>query len=238
RYSDGLHQALEAKEGVKIQEENVTLATITFQNYFRLYGKLAGMTVTADTEASEFNQIYKLDAAVIPTNRTLIRTEYPDLVYRTEREKLAAVVEEIADWYRQGRPVLVGTISIDKSEKLAALLKRHGVPHHVLNAKQHEREAEIIAQAGRLKSVTISTNMAGRGTDILLGGNPEFLAAAAAGLAGTPNSSPRPPPAPTRGLSTRRPSRSSAPCAPPSTMRWWPSAASTCSGPSGTRAAA
>ncbi|MBI2131374.1 MAG: preprotein translocase subunit SecA, partial [Candidatus Tectomicrobia bacterium] len=181
RYSDGLHQALEAKEGVKIQEENVTLATITFQNYFRLYGKLAGMTGTADTEASEFNQIYKLDVAVIPTNRTLIRTEYPDLVYRTEREKLAAVVEEIADWYRQGRPVLVGTISIEKSEKVAALLKRHGVPHHVLNAKQHEREAEIIAQAGRLKSVTISTNMAGRGTDILLGGNPEFLAAAAAG---------------------------------------------------------
>ena len=181
RYSDGLHQALEAKEGGKIQEENVTLATITFQNYFRLYGKLAGMTGTADTEASEFNQIYKLDVAVIPTNCPLIRTEYADLVYRTEREKLMAVVEEIADWYKQGRPVLVGTVSIEKSEKLAALLKRYGVPHHVLNAKNHEREAEIIAQAGRKKAITISTNMAGRGTDILLGGNPEFLAAAEAG---------------------------------------------------------
>jgi len=180
RYSDGLHQALEAKEGVKIQEENITLATITFQNYFRLYKKLAGMTGTADTEAAEFNQTYKLDVAVIPTNRDLIRTEYPDLVYRTEREKLEAVVEEIADWYKKGRPVLVGTVSIEKSEKLAAHLKRRGIPHHVLNAKNHEREAEIIAQAGRNKAITISTNMAGRGTDILLGGNPEFLAAAAA----------------------------------------------------------
>ncbi|MEK6711651.1 MAG: preprotein translocase subunit SecA, partial [Nitrospinota bacterium] len=180
RYSDGLHQALEAKEGVKIQEENITLATITFQNYFRLYGKLAGMTGTADTEAAEFHQTYKLDVAVIPTNRTLIRTEHADLVYRTEREKLGAVVEEIAEWHGEGRPVLVGTVSIEKSEKLSALLKRRGVPHHVLNAKNHEREAEIIAQAGRLEAITISTNMAGRGTDILLGGNPEFLADAEA----------------------------------------------------------
>jgi len=176
RFSDGLHQALEAKENVKIEGENQTLATVTFQNYFRMYKKLAGMTGTADTEAVEFKKIYNLDVMVIPTNRHLIRTNYPDIVYRTEKEKFKAVVSEIEELYRQGKPVLVGTLSIDKSERVSEMLKRKGVPHHVLNAKIHEREAEIVAQAGRLKAVTISTNMAGRGTDILLGGNPEFLA--------------------------------------------------------------
>ena len=177
RWSDGLHQAVEAKERVKIERENQTLATITFQNYFRMYQKLAGMTGTADTEAAEFAQIYNLDVMVIPTNQRLIRTSYPDVVYKTEREKYDAVVEEIVELHKVGRPVLVGTTSIEKNEKLSALLKRKGIPHQVLNAKHHEREAEIVAQAGRLKSVTIATNMAGRGTDILLGGNPKFLAA-------------------------------------------------------------
>jgi preprotein translocase subunit SecA len=176
RYSDGLHQALEAKEGLRVANENQTLASITFQNYFRMYEKLAGMTGTADTEAAEFHEIYKLDVVVVPTNRPLIRTEYADVIYRTEREKFLAVVEEIQELHRAGHPVLVGTISIEKSELLGTYLKRHGIPHNVLNAKQHEREAEIIAQAGRKGAVTISTNMAGRGTDILLGGNPEFLA--------------------------------------------------------------
>ena len=175
RYSDGLHQALEAKENVKIERENQTLATITFQNYFRMYKKLAGMTGTAETEAEEFYKIYKLEVNVIPTNRSLIRTEFPDIIYRTEREKYQAVVNEIKDLYDKGRPVLVGTISIEKSEKLSAQLRKHGVPHVVLNAKYHAKEAEIVAQAGRKKAVTIATNMAGRGTDILLGGNPEFL---------------------------------------------------------------
>jgi len=177
RWSDGLHQAVEAKERVKIERENQTLATITFQNYFRMYKKLAGMTGTADTEAAEFAQIYNLDVMVIPPNRRLIRTSYPDVVYKTEREKYDAVVEEIVELHKAGRPVLVGTTSIEKNERLSALLKRKGIPHQVLNAKHHEREAEIVAQAGRLKSVTIATNMAGRGTDILLGGNPKFLAA-------------------------------------------------------------
>ena len=175
RYSDGLHQALEAKENVKIERENQTLATVTFQNYFRMYEKLAGMTGTAETEAEEFFKIYKLEVNVIPTNKTLIRTEFSDVIYRTEREKYNAVVEEIKELYEKGQPVLVGTISIENSEKLALLLKRQGVPHVILNAKYHAKEAEIVAQAGRKQAVTIATNMAGRGTDILLGGNPEFL---------------------------------------------------------------
>jgi preprotein translocase subunit SecA len=175
RYSDGLHQALEAKENVKIERENQTLATITFQNYFRMYKKLAGMTGTAETEAEEFYKIYKLEVNIIPPNRGLIRIEHPDVIYRTEREKYSAVVNEIKDLHEKGQPVLVGTISIEKSEKLSVLLKRQGIPHVVLNAKYHAKEAEIVAQAGRKNAVTIATNMAGRGTDILLGGNPDAL---------------------------------------------------------------
>ena len=176
RWSDGLHQAVEAKEGMKIERENQTLATITFQNYFRMYEKLAGMTGTAYTEANEFKGIYQLDVVVIPTNRPLFRTNFPDSVYKTEKEKFNAVVEEIVSLYNQGKPVLVGTISIEKSERVAGVLKRRGITHQVLNAKYHEMEAQIVAQAGRFKGVTIATNMAGRGTDILLGGNPEFMA--------------------------------------------------------------
>jgi preprotein translocase subunit SecA len=186
RWSDGLHQAVEAKEGVKIERENQTLATITFQNYFRMYKKLSGMTGTAETEAAEFGKIYNLDVVMIPTNRTLIRKEYPDVVYRTEKEKFEAVVNGILQednsfangirhFNERGQPVLVGTISIEKSETIAEILKKAGVPHQVLNAKQHERESRIVAQAGRKGAVTVATNMAGRGTDILLGGNPEFL---------------------------------------------------------------
>ncbi len=176
RWSDGLHQAVEAKEHVKIERENQTLATITFQNYFRMYDKLAGMTGTAETEATEFEKIYGLEVIPVPTNRTLIRDEYADLVYRTEREKLNAITEEIQELVEDGRPVLVGTTSIGKSETLSQRLKRSGVKHVVLNAKYHEMEAEIVAQAGRPGGVTIATNMAGRGTDILLGGNPEYAA--------------------------------------------------------------
>jgi len=175
RWSDGLHQAIEAKEGVVIENENQTLATITFQNYFRMYEKLSGMTGTADTEAEEFHKIYKLDVMVIPTNRPLLRPDFPDVIYKTEREKFNAVIEEIRELHAKGQPVLVGTISIEKSEVLADLLKKQGIPHFVLNAKQHEREAEIVAQAGRKGMVTIATNMAGRGTDIVLGGNPDGL---------------------------------------------------------------
>lgn len=169
RYSDGLHQALEAKEGLKIQRENQTLATITFQNYFRLYEVLSGMTGTADTEAAEFMEIYKLDVVVIPTNRPLNRINYPDVVFKTEKEKFKAIAEEIEELHKKGQPVLVGTVSIEKSEKLSNLLKRRGIPHSVLNAKFHEKEAEIVAQAGQRGAVTIATNMAGRGTDIKLG---------------------------------------------------------------------
>ncbi len=178
RWSDGLHQAVEAKENVRIENENQTLATVTFQNYFRMYDKLAGMTGTADTEAAEFRKIYNLDVVVIPTNMPLVRTNHPDVIYKTEDEKFRAAVREIEELNKAGRPVLVGTISIEKSERLSALLKRKGVPHNVLNAKHHESEADIIAQAGRVGAVTISTNMAGRGTDILLGGNAKFLARA------------------------------------------------------------
>ena len=180
RWSDGLHQAVEAKEKVKIEDENQTLATITLQNYFRMYEKLAGMTGTAETEADEFAQIYELDVVVIPTNRDMIRADNPDLIYRTEGEKCKAVVEEIVELHEKGQPVLVGTVSIEKSERLSELMKRRGIPHVVLNAKYHEREAEIVAQAGRYGAVTIATNMAGRGTDIILGGNPEGLARAEA----------------------------------------------------------
>ena len=176
RWSDGLHQAVEAREGVRIERENQTLATITFQNYFRMYKKLAGMTGTAETEAEEFAKIYKLDVTVIPTNCPLLRLNNPDVVYKTEREKFNAVVEDIIGRNQTGQPVLVGTVSIEKSEQLSKLLKKRGVRHEVLNAKYHEREAEIVAQAGRQGAVTIATNMAGRGTDILLGGNPDFLA--------------------------------------------------------------
>ncbi len=176
RWSDGLHQAIEAKEGVKIERENQTLATITFQNYFRMYKKLAGMTGTAETEAPEFDKIYRLEVVVIPTNKNLLRIENPDVVYRTEKEKYYAAADEIQKYYEAGQPVLVGTTSIEKSEHLSDLLKKKGMKHVVLNAKYHEREAEIVAQAGRKNAVTIATNMAGRGTDILLGGNPEFLA--------------------------------------------------------------
>jgi len=176
RYSDGLHQALEAKESVKIENENQTLATITFQNYFRLYNKLAGMTGTADTEAEEFHKIYKLEVDVIPTNMPMIRDDRADVIYKSEKEKFLASINEIRDCYERGQPVLVGTISIERSELLSRMLKRKGVPHHVLNAKHHEREAEIVSQAGRKSAVTISTNMAGRGTDIVLGGNAEMIA--------------------------------------------------------------
>jgi len=175
RWSDGLHQAVEAKEGVKIERENQTLATITFQNYFRMYKKLAGMTGTAETEAAEFQKIYNLDVTVIPTNRPMRRLENPDVIYRTEEEKFRNAAKEIKELNTKGQPVLVGTVSVAKSEKLSGILKRMGVKHEVLNAKNHEREAVIVAQAGRKGQVTVSTNMAGRGTDILLGGNPEFM---------------------------------------------------------------
>jgi len=176
RWSDGLHQAVEAKEGVEIQSENQTLASITFQNYFRMYKKLSGMTGTAETEAAEFDKIYKLEIVVIPTNRKMLRIENQDVVYRTAKEKYFAVADEITRLHELRQPVLVGTTSVEKSELLSEILKRKGVRHSVLNAKFHEKEAEIVAQAGRLGMVTIATNMAGRGTDILLGGNVEFMA--------------------------------------------------------------
>ena len=178
RYNNGLHQAIEAKEGVKIQKESRTIATITFQNYFRMYRKLSGMTGTALTEKNEFIEIYALDVVEVPTNKPMIRKDYNDAVYRTRRGKLHAIVEQIKECKKKGQPVLVGTVSIDKSEELSAMLKREGIAHRVLNAKQHDKEAEIVAQAGTLGNVTISTNMAGRGTDIMLGGNPEYLAKA------------------------------------------------------------
>jgi preprotein translocase subunit SecA len=176
RYSEGLHQAIEAKENVKIERESQTLATITFQNYFRMYDKLAGMTGTAETEELEFRKIYGLSVVVVPTNLPMIRTDYPDVIYKTAEAKFKAVIAEIEEIHQTGRPVLVGTISIEKSEALSAALRKKGIPHQVLNAKYHEQEAQIIAQAGRLGMVTIATNMAGRGTDIILGGNAEALA--------------------------------------------------------------
>jgi preprotein translocase subunit SecA len=176
RWSDGLHQAIEAKEGVDIEEENQTLATITFQNFFRMYDKLAGMTGTADTEAAEFHHIYKLEVVVVPTNKPMIRDDMPDLVYKNEKGKFRAVIDDIADCHKRGQPVLVGTTSVEKSEVVASLLKKEQLRFDVLNAKQHEREAGIVAQAGRRGAITISTNMAGRGTDIILGGNAEYMA--------------------------------------------------------------
>ena len=181
RYSDGLHQAIEAKEGVKIASENQTLATITLQNYFRMYKKLSGMTGTAETEATEFMHTYGLEVVVIPTNLPVIRKDNADLVYKTKKEKINAIIDRIQGLYEKGQPVLVGTISIKSSEELSELLKKRGIPHNVLNAKYHAQEAEIVAQAGRYKAVTIATNMAGRGTDIMLGGNPEFMALAEVG---------------------------------------------------------
>lgn len=178
RYNEGMHQAIEAKEGVEIQNENQTLATITLQNYFRMYDTLSGMTGTAQTEAAELNSIYKLGVVPIPTNRPMVRKDQADLVYRTEEAKFSAVVDDISERYAEGQPVLVGTVSVEKSEYLSDQLRRKGVPHEVLNAKQHEREAAIVAQAGRKGAVTVATNMAGRGTDIMLGGNPEFMAVA------------------------------------------------------------
>jgi len=176
RYSEGMHQALEAKERIEIKDENQTLATITLQNYFRLYGKISGMTGTAMTEASEFHQIYKLGVVPIPTNREMVRKDLPDLVYKSEAGKFTAVAKDIVERHRKGQPVLVGTVSVEKSEELSAVLKKNGIPHEVLNAKHHEREALIVARAGTLGAVTVATNMAGRGTDIMLGGNPEFMA--------------------------------------------------------------
>mgnify|MGYP004605002485 CR=1 FL=1 len=176
RYNEGLHQAIEAKEGVKVASENKTLATITFQNYFRLYNKLSGMTGTALTEEEEFGGIYNLDVVEIPTNKPVIRVDHPDVVYKTEAGKYRAVIRQIKECHAKGQPILVGTISIEKSELLSQMLKKEGIPHNVLNAKHHEKEAEIVAQAGHLGAVTIATNMAGRGTDIMLGGNAEFMA--------------------------------------------------------------
>src|SRR2546426_1373985 len=176
RYSEGVHQAIEAKEGVRIKEENQTLATITIQNYFRMYEKLAGMTGTARTQAREFEEVYKLSVVEIPTNMEMVRQDQQDLIYKSEDAKWRAVTEDIVERNEKGEPVLVGTVSIEKIEPPSGYLDRRGVPHHVLNAKQHEKEAMIVAQAGRLGVVTVATNMAGRGVDILLGGNPEYLA--------------------------------------------------------------
>ena len=169
RYNNGLHQAIEAKENVKIADESKTLATITFQNYFRMYEKLSGMTGTAMTEEEEFREIYNLDVISIPTNRPMVRIDQNDIIYKNENAKFRAIVEEIKESHKKGQPVLVGTISIEKSEKLSSILKREGIPHEVLNAKFHDKEAEIIAQAGKYGAATIATNMAGRGTDIMLG---------------------------------------------------------------------
>ena len=176
RWSDGLHQAVEAKENVRIQEENRTMATITFQNLFRLYKKLSGMTGTADTEAAEFHSTYKLDTIVIPTNKPVVRNDFEDLVYKTEREKFTAVIAEIIEHHEMGQPILVGTTSVEKSSAISRILTKKKIPHNVLNAKHHENEAYVVAQAGRRGAITVSTNMAGRGTDIILGGNPEMLA--------------------------------------------------------------
>ena len=235
RWSDGLHQAVEAKENVKIERENQTLATITFQNYFRMYKKLAGMTGTAETEAAEFQKTYNLDVTVIPTNRPMVRKEYDDVVYRTEEEKFRNAAKEIKSLQEKGQPVLVGTISVEKSERLSALLKRTGVKHEVLNAKNHEREASIVAQAGRKGAVTVSTNMAGRGTDILLGGNPEFMAKEALRKQGKDPDSLQIAPSERRSAPNgTTPFRNTKTKPMPNTRKWSRSAACTFSVPSGT----
>ncbi len=231
RWSEGLHQAIEAKEGVRVQRESVTLATITFQNYFRLYDKLSGMTGTAMTEQEEFYKIYGLDVVSIPTHMPMVREDFADLVYRDETAKFKAVIDEIAELSEAGRPILVGTVCVEKTEVLSTLLKRRGVRHEVLNAKFHEKEAPIVAQAGRSGAVTIATNMAGRGTDIKLGGDPAGLASQKLhNRASTPPRSSR--------RSTRRPSRRPAPSATRSTSASWPPAACTSSARSGTTHAA
>src|SRR4028119_160843 len=189
RWSDGLHQAVEAKEGVKIERENQTLATITFQNYFRMYKKLAGMTGTARTEAAEFGHIYKLDVAEILTNRPMIRADEQDLIYKTADAKWNAVADDLKERHEKGQPVLIGTVSIEKSEHLSRVLSKRGIPHTVLNAKHHTKQASIVAQAGRLGAVAVATNMAGRGVDIILGGNPEGMAQAEMTAAGWDNES-------------------------------------------------
>ena len=231
RYNDGLHQAIEAKENVTVREEYQTLATVTLQNFFRLYDKLSGMTGTAMTEASEFDKIYQLGVVPIPTNRPMVRVDQPDLVYRTEEAKYEAVAEDIAEKHRTGQPILVGTVSVEKSDYLSALLKKKGVAHSVLNAKMHADEAKIVAMAGHKGAVTVATNMAGRGTDIMLGGNVEFLAdAELRKQASSPPVRPRRPttrPGPRRWRRSRRRSR-------PSTTRSRSSAASTCWAPSAT----
>ena len=234
RYNEGMHQAIEAKEGVPIKDENQTLATITLQNYFRLYDKLSGMTGTAVTEANEFHQIYKLGVVPIPTNMPMIRGDEADVIYQTAQSKFEACVADIAERHANGQPVLVGTTSVEKSEILSKMLKQHGVPHEVLNAKYHEREAMIIAQAGRSGAVTVATNMAGRGTDIMLGGNPEFVADAELHQRGL---SPAETPKTTRRRGPRRWPRPSAPW-PRNTSRSSRRAACTCSAPSGTSRAA
>jgi preprotein translocase subunit SecA len=230
RYNEGMHQAIEAKEGVEIKQENQTLATITLQNFFRLYDKLSGMTGTAMTEASEFDKIYSLGVVPIPTNREMVRTDQSDLIYRTEDAKFTPCVEDIVERHAKGQPVLVGTASVEKSEQLSELLRGKGIPHEVLNAKQHAREAAIVAQAGRKGAVTVATNMAGRGTDIMLGGNPEVMAADE--LRSRAWTRPRPP------RSTRPPGarcwRSTEARWPRSTRRSSGSAGCTCSAPSGT----
>ena len=233
RWSDGLHQAVEAKERVRIKEENHTWATVTLQNYFRLYEKLSGMTGTAETEASEFANTYELPVVPIPPNKPLIREDNPDLIYKSEDAKFAAVVDDIAERHTAGQPVLVGTASVSKSEHLSRLLEKRGIPHEVLNAKQHFREAEIVAQAGRVGSVTVATNMAGRGVDIILGGNPEGLAVREATARGHRRRPPR------RARPNWRPSSpSSRPSANARATRSAPSAGCTSSGASDTRAGA
>ncbi len=231
RWEDGLHQAIEAKERVKIQEENHTWATVTLQNYFRIYEKLGGMTGTAETEAAEFASTYNLHVVPIPTNKPMIRVDQPDLIYKTEAAKFAAVVEDIAERHEAGQPVLVGTASVERSEHLSQLLEKKGIPHTVLNAKQHAREAPIVAQAGRLHAVTVATNMAGRGVDIVLGGNPEGLAREEVSASGTR-------PRERRGgrLAMASSSPSSPSSAPPRPTRSVASAASTCSAVSATTA--